>query len=153
MPKILLSKQYTENVIYFFHPKKGYVEPKVVIELLYLHKFRLTCISMIRIVRLILSLIITSWGWSQIIELPNELRNKPYNEVHQYLDKEISKNQDWNKRKIELVLHKSFWYTKNWEYDMAKELFKTVPIDVTVDDDLLAKYFISEPMVQHCLCL
>ena len=60
----------------------------------------------------ILFTLLTCGSFAQVYDLPDSLKNASYTKSLQYLDQEISKEKDWNEKKIHLTLCKSFWLTK-----------------------------------------
>ncbi len=50
-----------------------------------------------------------------------------YNNIIEKLDKEINNEQNWTKKKIELICLKSDFYCKNWDYELANDILEKIP--------------------------
>jgi len=95
----------------------------------------------------VLFTLVTCYSYAQVFELPDSLNNASYLRTLHYLETEISKQKVWNEEKINLTLCKSFWLTKNWEYDLALDVFNTIPSAASKLKGTAGTYFLTHAIL------
>ncbi len=92
---------------------------------------------------LLFSVLLVSLAYhAQVYELPATMKNAKYKDVLSYIQEQINAEKKWTKKKVSLSLFLSKWYTRNWEYDQANKIMKSIPRSKIRSNKFQGDYFL-----------
>ncbi|AEA45897.1 sensor histidine kinase [Fluviicola taffensis] len=92
---------------------------------------------------LLLPILFVSFAYhAQVYELPATMKNAKYEDVLSYVQEQINTEKKWTKKKVSLSLFLSKWYTRDWEFDQANNIIKSIPRSKIRSNKLEGDYFL-----------